>query len=217
MARDYKHRAQNSPKNTSNQHHKPRSKSSSRVGALKWMLITALVISFAVFLVYLRSMGDKQPPASLNTKKISTTADLAKAESTKKQVEDTKKKAELEAQKQPQPPQFDFYTILPKKEVMIADHEIKTRSREERVGKVKEAHYVIQAGSFKAIKEAELLRAKLALMGIESKINKAKVGDVTWYRVKIGPYARLVSVNTLMTRLKQNDMKPVVTEIESLD
>lgn len=214
MARDYKHRAQNNNKPTASQY-RQRPKSGSKIGPLKWMLVTALVIAFAVFLVYLRSIGDKHPAASLATKTM-TTANL-KTEAVKKQEEDAKEKAELEAKKQPPQPQFDFYTILPKKEVMIADHEIKTRAREERVGKVKEAHYVIQAGSFKVLKEADLLRTKLASMGIESKVNKAKVGDVNWYRVKIGPYARLVSVNTVMARLKQNDMKPVVTEVESSD
>ncbi|SJM92481.1 Sporulation domain-containing protein [Crenothrix polyspora] len=205
MARDYKHRAQNN-KNT-NTPYKQRAQANSKIGPLKWMLITALVISFAVFLVYLRSMDNK--PGAITLTKTLTTADLAKIE--------TQKKAEPEPKKEPQPPQFDFYTILPQKEMVVADHEIKTRAREERVGKTKNTHYVIQAGSFKSSKEADQLRAKLALMGIESKINKAKVGDVIWYRVKIGPYARLDSVKTVMSRLKQNDMKPVVTEIENLD
>jgi cell division protein FtsN len=217
MARDYKHRAENNNKPTDNQHRHHRPKPSPKIGSVKWILITVLVISFAVFLVYLRSMGGKPTPVAATTKTITTTADLAKTEAAKKHADETLKKAERDAKKQPPPPRFDFYTLLPKKEVVVSDHEIQTRAREERVGKVKEAHYVIQAGSFKIKKEADLLRAKLALMGIESKINKAKVGDVTWYRVKIGPYARLVSVNTLMTRLKQNDMKPVVTEIDSSD
>jgi cell division protein FtsN len=211
MARDYKHRVQNN-RNTGGQR-KQRSQANSKMGPLKWMLITALVISFAVFLVYLRSMGDK--PDAMPLAKTLTTADLAKAEAAKKHTDEVKKKVEPEPKKEPLPPQFDFYTILPQKEVVVADHEIKTRAREERVGKAKDSHYVIQAGSFKSNKEADHLRAKLALMGIESKINKAKVGDVIWYRVKIGPYARSESVNTVMSRLQQNDMKPVVTEIEN--
>ncbi|WP_394754512.1 SPOR domain-containing protein [Crenothrix sp.] len=214
MARDYKHRAQSTPKNAGNQHNKSRSKSNAKVGALKWMLITALVISFAVFLVYLRSIGDK--PGAMPLTKTLTTADLANTETANRAAE-IKKKQDIEIKKQPPAPQFDFYTILPQKEMVVADHEIKTRAREERVGKTKNTHYVIQAGSFKSSKEGEQLRAKLALMGIESKVNKAKVGDVVWYRVKIGPYARLDSVKTVMSRLMQNDMKPVVTEIENLD
>jgi cell division protein FtsN len=209
MARDYKHRAQSTNKPTGN---KQRSQAKSKIGALKWMLVTALVISFAVFLVYLNSMKKQSGTGTLPLSKTQTTADVAKTDTEKKL---TKKKLEAEASKLPQPPQFDFYTILPKKEIVVADHEIKTRAREERVGKAKDTHYVIQAGSFKSHTEANQLRAKLALMGIESKVNNAKVGDVTWYRVKIGPYARLVSVKALMARLQQNDMKPVVTEVDN--
>lgn len=214
MARDYKHRAQNNNRNSGHQYGKQHPKKNAKVGALKWMLITGLVIAFAVFLAYLYSIRIQKP---LPVAHLSKTAaiDLAKMEAEAKQAEKAKQKAEQEVKQEPPAPQFDFYTILPKKEVVVADYEIKIRSREERVGKVKEAHYVIQVGSFKSMVEAEQLRGKLALMGIESKINKAKVGDVIWHRVKIGPYARLVSVNTLMERLQQNGMRPVVTEIEN--
>ena len=69
----------------------------------------------------------------------------------------------------------------------MPEYEIKTRTREERVGKAKETKYIMQAGSFKVFKEADELRAKLALMGIESKVEKAKVGSVTWKPGKNGP------------------------------
>jgi cell division protein FtsN len=104
---------------------------------------------------------------------------------------------------------------LPKKEVIVPDHEIKTRTREEMVGKNKKANYVIQAGSTQDMNEADRLRAKLALMGIESKIQKAKVESVTWYRIKIGPYTQMSSVNTVISRLQSNGMKPVITEVDN--
>ena len=112
----------------------------------------------------------------------------------------------------PKPPQFDFYTILPDKEVIVPEYEIKTRAREERVGKAKETHYVMQAGSFKTAKEADELRLKLAAMGIESKIDKSKMGDVNWYRVKMGPYTQTESVNTVQSRLRKNGIDVLVTE-----
>jgi len=95
---------------------------------------------------------------------------------------------------------------------VVPEYEIKTRTREERVGKAKEAHYVMQAGSFKTFKEADRLRAKLALMGIESKVEKAKVGSVNWYRVKMGPYAQTDSVNAIRARLRQNGIDVIITE-----
>jgi hypothetical protein len=56
MARDYKHRAHSAKKAPRRQ---PLDQPQS-IGLWKWMLITALIISFVVFLVYLRSTGSKQ-------------------------------------------------------------------------------------------------------------------------------------------------------------
>jgi cell division protein FtsN len=171
------------------------------------MLITALIIAFVVFLFYLGSKGNKQvsaPPVSQSA-------------SDKKQAEKTAAAANKKAEVKPEPeiPQFDFYTILPRKEVVVPDHEIDTRSREERVGEAKATQYILQAGSYKDFKEADRLRAKLALMGIESRIEKAKVGNVTWYRIKMGPYTRMNSVSIIRSRLRDNGIDAIVTEIEN--
>ena len=98
---------------------------------------------------------------------------------------------------------YDFFTLLPEKEVVIPDYEIKTRKREERSGKVRNAHYMMQAGSFRNNKDADRLKAKLALMGVESKIELAKIGDVNWYRVKIGPFLSMSAVETVRQRLRK--------------
>ncbi len=194
MAKDYKHRTQN--KNTASYR-----QNSQGLSLWRWMLITALIISFVVFLVYLRSTGSKQvtPPQAVPTKPEEAKIEEAKQE------------------KKPEPgpvlPQFDFYTILPEKEVIVPDHEISTRAREERVGQAKIASYILQAGSFKEFKDADALRAKLALMGIESKVEKAKVGNVVWNRVKMGPYTQMASVSTIRGRLRENGIDVIVIEI----
>lgn len=206
MAKDYKHRAHSRDANTRRRN----PQESSGVGLFKWMLITALVIGFAVFLVYLKSPGlQKSATFAQNQETLPPTKPLNKTEAT-----DKASTAEVKKDQKPQPPQFDFYTILPKKEMIVPDHEIKTRTREERVGKNKKASYVIQAGSSQDFKDADQLKAKLALMGIESKIQKAKVESVIWYRVKIGPYSQMGSVNTIMSRLQKHGMKPVITEVD---
>ncbi len=207
MAKDYKHRANS--RDTNNR--RRNNQKSSGIGLLKWMLITALIIGFAVFLVYLKSPELQNSAPALVTKNQEkvTPAKAGKTEITNKTSTNEAKKDQ-----KPQPPQFDFYTILPKKETVVPDHEIKTRTREERVGKHKKASYVIQAGSSQDFKDADQLKAKLALMGIESKVQKAKVESAIWYRVKIGPYSQMGSVNTIMSRLQKNGMKPVITEVD---
>jgi len=172
------------------------------------MLITALIILFVVFLTYLRMTGSsgENRPATVSENKS------AKTDSKKPGVAN---KQETKADIKPKPPHFEFYTILPEKEVVVPEYEIKTRTREERVGKAKESQYIMQAGSFKSFKEADQLRAKLALMGIESKVEKAKVGDVTWHRVKMGPFTQMASVNTIRSRLRKNGVDVMVTEIDA--
>jgi cell division protein FtsN len=207
MSRDYKHRAHS--RDTNNR--RRTSQETSSIGLFKWMLITALIIGFAVFLVYLKSPGLQKSAFS----PVAQSQQTVPATKTGKADTSNKVSANQEAKEQkPQPPQFDFYTILPKKEMVVPDHEIKTRTREERIGKSKNASYVIQAGSSRDFKDADQLKAKLALMGIESKIQKAKVESVIWYRVKIGPYRQMGSVNSIMSRLQKNGMKPVITEVD---
>lgn len=204
MARDYKHRVQS----RDYQNRRRTSQDTGSIGLVKWMLITALIIGFAVFLVYLKSP---------RVQKLDTSAQapiIPDKNQTDKTVHNGKNPAEPVKEKKPQPPQFDFYTILPKKEMVVPEHEIKTRTREEQIGKSKKASYVIQAGSYREATAADELKAKLALMGIESKIQKAKVESVTWYRVKIGPYSEMSNVNSVMSRLQKNGMKPVLTEID---
>lgn len=201
MSRDYKPRAQGRSAGQRRQ----KSDRQSKVGLWRWMLITAIIISFAVFLVYLRSTGSKQINPRPSSQATSNKPGAGNAATSKEE-----KKPEVKPG--PTVPQFDFYTILPEKEVVVPEYEIKTRTREERVGKAKGTHYIMQAGSFKTFKEADQLRAKLAAMGIESKVQKAKVGSVNWYRVKMGPFTQTDSVNTIRARLRKNGIDVITTE-----
>ena len=197
MSRDYKPR----PKGKYAGQRRQKFDGQSRIGLWRWMLITAIIIAFVVFLVYLRSAGSKTTPPSQGSEVTAVENTAA--------VKDEKKP---EVKPGPKIPQFDFYTILPEKEVVVPEHEIKTRTREERVGKAKETHYILQAGSFKTFKEADGLRTKLATMGMESTVQKAKVGTVNWYRVKMGPYTQMPSINSIKSRLRQNGIDVIITE-----
>ena len=196
MSRDYKPRDQDKKIGLRRQKY---AKQQPKIALWKWMLIVAITISFVVFLVYLKTMSIKP----INIKQPSQTIE-------NKVTPEHEKNPEVKLE--PKGPQFDFYTILPDKEVVVPEYEIKTRVREERVGKAKETHYMMQAGSFKTAKEADNLRIKLASMGIESKVQKGKVGSVNWYRVKLGPFAQADSISAIRSRLRQNNVDVVITE-----
>jgi len=191
MARDYKDRATASKK-------KPQQNT---VVWWKWVLIVLLIALFVMFLVFLRNSGSKiEKPQKQKT-----------AISVSKKIKRTPK----HQNKKPEEPRFDFYTILPETEIVVPDYEINTRSREEKFGKGKTSKYILQAGSFRNFIEADKLRARLALIGIESRIEKATVGNVIWNRVKMGPYSYSSSVSNLKKQLKQNGIDAIVTEIKS--
>jgi len=64
-------------------------------------------------------------------------------------------------------PRFDFYQILPSLEVVIPEHEIEERRRLEGTGRSKPGTFIIQVGSFRTPQQADTLKARLALLGIE--------------------------------------------------
>ncbi|MGR9052062.1 MAG: SPOR domain-containing protein, partial [Gammaproteobacteria bacterium] len=130
MARDYKNRGRQATRS--------RQAQAQSVAGWKWVLALVLVGLFIGFLFSLKQSGPETPAQ----KTVSKNLQPPKASDKPKPKKAEKTKTE------PEEPRFDFYTILPEKEVVVPDYEIKTRAREERVGKAKTAKYVLQAGSF---------------------------------------------------------------------
>lgn len=64
---------------------------------------------------------------------------------------------------------------------------------------------ILQAGSFPNANDAENLKAKLALLGVEASIQSATIKDKgVWYRVRLGPYKTADDMNKARGFLKQN-------------
>ena len=192
MAKDYKYRAnqnKNKPQKTS-------------VAWWRWLLILVLIALFVLFLVFL----SHSTPAEKDKQKTEAVA-IAKKSNKPKPVLKQKKVKHKE-------PRFDFYTVLPETEVVVPDYEINTRSREEQFGKGKATQYIMQAGAFKDFSEADKLRARLALLGIESRVEQAKVGHVVWNRVRMGPFKQSSQVLVVKNQLKSNNIDVIVTEVK---
>lgn len=226
---------------------RPAQKSS---GVFSWMLITGLLIGLVVLGVYLKSNGLKKlqkhlPQNSITAplaqiispKPASTEQTIGLSPETVEKLEKPPEKlpSEIENELASEAPQFEFYTILPEKEVLVPEHEIMTRVQQERVVTPQptensidnntvpttvpdeqivkpNAAYMMQAGSFKNSVDAEKMRANLEAMGIEARVEKGKVGEILYHRIKMGPYAQMNSVNAIRTRLKQNGIDVIVTE-----
>lgn len=219
MAQDYKHRTvkpsgSKRPPTKVNKR-KPaarRAKSSvdqEQVSAWRWILALGLIGLFAYFLYSLSSSSQDDSPKTVTTPLPRKITKPEPKKTVQKHTPTNKQAAKQDIQ-------YDFYTILPQAEFVIPDYEVKTRKREERVGKAKAGvKYSVQAGAFRQHKDADSLKAKLLMMGFSPKIEKAIIGSVTWYRVKMGPYNRLASVDAIQSRLKSNKMDALVIEVKN--
>ncbi len=184
MTQDYKYRTS-------------RKRSTRQTGARvsRWVLAALVIGLSTALLVFLHS----QKPAEDNT--VVKPVEQTSAQPMKKTQT---------SQAAPEKPRFEFYTILPEFEVEIPETEIKIRKHEEKRGKAGPGRYLLQVGSFRTYKDADKLKAKLAMLGIESTIETAKVKDTTWNRVKLGPYRSLNTVDRVRKKLRQNQIDAIV-------
>lgn len=79
--------------------------------------------------------------------------------------------------------QFDFFTLLPEREVIVPDEQPRDVAPS-----TEQYNYILQAGSFKTGKDADRRRAELLLLGLEAKIEAVEANGDTWHRVYVGPF-----------------------------
>ena len=51
-----------------------------------------------------------------------------------------------------------------------------------------DARYILQAGAFGASGDAEAVKAKIAMLGLNARVESAQIGGKTVFRVRMGPY-----------------------------
>lgn len=73
--------------------------------------------------------------------------------------------------------------------------------------------YYLQAGAFREQSDAEGMRAKLALMGVEAKISERQSETGVLYRVRVGPFNQLESMNKVRGKLSDNGVDAAVVRI----
>jgi len=90
---------------------------------------------------------------------------------------------------------FDFYTILPGSESQVSEQEIKQKQEQPQPAIVKE-NYFLQVGAFQTEREADNMKAKLALLGMEAIVQTANIPDKgVWHRVRVGPFVDLSQID----------------------
>ena len=118
----------------------------------------------------------------------------------------TAKAEERSAKSDEAKPRFDFYKILPGTED-AAGEKARKDGQKASTAAAKEAFF-LQAGSFQNAPDADNLKARLALLGIEASIETTTVPDKgVWHRVRVGPYTSVEELNRTRDTLKQNGVQ----------
>jgi len=112
-------------------------------------------------------------------------------------------------------PRFDFYTLLPAQEVVVPEEEMREPEPPASAAPAEKTResYLLQMGAFRKYDDADRLKASLALLGIEAKIQRVSIDDKdSFHRVRSGPHSR-PQANALHARLKSNDIPSLIIKV----
>jgi cell division protein FtsN len=119
---------------------------------------------------------------------------------------------------------FDFYKLLPKLSVDVDKPESTQTPAQKSITSPADDHsesvapfsYILQAGSFKDFQEADRLKARLALIGVQANIEKVTLNQSeVWHRVRIGPLASEREMNRIRNRLRSENIEPIMLKVKS--
>ncbi len=135
------------------------------------------------------------------SKTESSKAELLKTELSKNGEQFNEKQASDKSQGKTSAPdakpatRFDFYTLLPEREVIVPNEREAIKSNDKQkapAGQAPPAETVealfLQVGSFRSAQEADRRRAQIILLGLEAKVESVQANGDTWYRVQSGPF-----------------------------
>ncbi len=102
-------------------------------------------------------------------------------------------------------PAFEFYKILPNKEIniseLVTEQELTAPDTEEQGDDI----YILQVGSFRNPESAQVVKANLALLGMQAEIQEALIrGRDIRYRVRLGPYSSIQALKAARKILYEN-------------
>ena len=97
---------------------------------------------------------------------------------------------------------FEFYEILPQLEVVVPDDAAPASAGARPRHAEAPGSYLLQAGSFSAVADADRMKANLALLGFESHVQRVTIDDDVFNRVRIGPIGNLDAAQRTQRELR---------------
>ena len=179
-------------------------------GKDKNALLLGLFIGYALGL--LSAIGtwmyiNKAPSPFISQEKSRSTEPLAAVNQTEKKAGGSEDNGVKAADGKPR---FEFYKILPGSEEPVTDQQLKQAAQRPSV----QDKYFLQAGSFQKAEDADNLKAKLAMIGIEATVQAADLpGKGLWHRVRVGPFSSVDGMNEVRASLQQNGVQSSIIKV----
>lgn len=165
-----------------------------------WLAVPVLVLGF-IFILFQLSDIDSTQPTKIVAPKPTPVEPKAAAKPTPKAPEK-------------QGDKFEFYQLLQDSEVdtsHVDAYEYQPREEED-------FNYMIQAASFRSSSDADRLRAKLILSGLDASIKASTSEDRgTWYRVIVGPFETRSGESRAQDKLAEMGMNSYTYKVKKAE
>lgn len=124
-----------------------------------------------------------------------------------------------------QKPRYDFYTLLRERETPVSDKELAEKVQAESTQPAAapaaqtpaRERLLLQAGAFRDMRDADAVRARIALAGLQARVETANVNGAAIYRVRLGPYATARELEDAKRQLAQNGVPDTMAVRETLN
>ena len=105
-------------------------------------------------------------------------------------------------------PKYDFYSVLPEMEVVIPEAEV-TAQAASTAPAAGGMRYLLQTGSFRAAADADAMKARLALLGLQAHVVPVTINEARWHRVRLGPFPSARELDDARRELELNGIEAI--------
>jgi len=107
---------------------------------------------------------------------------------------------------------FEFYEMLPGNEESVTEIELQKAAKQPLL----KDKYYLQVGSFKDTEDAENLKAKIAMLGMEAYVQSADLSEKgMWHRVRVGPFTKIDTIKETRASLLQSGIKANLIKVHA--
>lgn len=181
-----------------------------------WLLGGLLIGGFATFLTYISGQSESPPVTKAKPPQIVPQESESRGEGSAplslpqpKPTQPAPEKKPPEPKPEPEPVkalQYDFYHVLPEREVIIPEQELRREVDKKR----HVSNYLLQVASFKQREDAEAAAVNLLLLNFQPQVEEVSTEKGTWHRIRVGPFDERRKLDRAKRLLQENGFEPII-------